>query len=87
MERHCHISELLLYATGWILFLSCFVHSRGGPIASSIALIGLLLLPGTLIFGGIGFAMGGRRMFLPCSLCATSVWLLLHVVLASIHRL
>lgn len=81
-ERNFSSGELIAYVTGWALLGACFTVKHDDSVLTSLALLGLLTLPGALVAGAIGFAFGGRRMFLPAVLCGTSTWMLVNVIFA-----
>ena len=85
--RHCSSRELFAYVAGWALLAACFTIKHDDHVLTTLALLGLFTLPGTLVFGAIGFAVGGRRLFPPAALCGTSLWILGNVIpLVSIFR-
>jgi hypothetical protein len=79
-SRHYSTQELLAYLTGWALLGACFTVDHDNAVSSFLSLVGLLTLPGLLIFGVIGYVMGGRRLFRPAALCGTSVWILANTI-------
>ena len=86
-ERHLSLRELIAYVTGWALLAACFTVKHDDDLLTSLAILGLLILPGTLVVGAIGFAVGGRRLFRPAALCGTSTWILANFIPAmSIFR-
>lgn len=78
--RYVRLRELLGYVTGWGLLAACFTVNHDVAWQSNLALIGLFALPGVLIVGGIGFLVGGRKLFLRASLIGSSLWILFNLV-------
>ncbi len=78
--RHCSMLELLGYLTGWALLAACFTVDRDNDVLATLSMFGLFTLPGTLIFGAIGFAFGGRRLFRPAALCGSALWILANII-------
>lgn len=72
--------ELLAYLTGWALLAACFTVDHDNDVSATLSIIGLFTLPGTLIFGAIGFAFGGRRLFRPAALCGSALWILANII-------
>jgi len=86
-ERRFSSGELVAYVTGWALLFACFTVEHDDHLLTNLALLGLLTLPGPLVAGILGFAVGGRRLFRPAALFGTSTWMLVNVIPAmSIFR-
>lgn len=79
-DRYCSVIEMLGYVTGWALLAACFTVDQSNHVLAALSILGLFTLPGTLIFGAIGFAIGGRRMFRPAALCGSSLWILGNII-------
>ena len=78
--RYCALSELIAYVTGWALLGACFRVNHDIAWQTNLALLGLFALPGILIIGGIGYAVGGRKFFLPAALFGSSLWIFLNLI-------
>ena len=78
--RHFSSRELIGYVTGWAMLAACFTVEHDDTVLTTLALLGLLTLPGALVLGALGFAVGGRRLFRPAALCGASIWMLLNVI-------
>ena len=68
--------EMLAYLTGWAMLAACFTVDQSNDLLATLSILGLFTLPGTLIFGAIGFVFGGRRLFRPAALCGSALWIL-----------
>ena len=77
---HYSTADLLVYVAGWALLSACFTVEQSNDLAAALSLLGLLTLPGALVCGTIGYAVGGRRLFRPAALCGTSVWMFANVI-------
>ncbi len=69
------LSELLAYLTGWVVLCSAIAGHQmlvGYILVSQFV---MLLLPGFLISGAIGFLIVGRPLFMPAALFGASIWL------------
>ena len=78
--RYCSVLEMLGYLTGWAMLAACFTVDHSNNLLAALSILGLFTLPGTLIFGAIGFAFGGRRMFRPAALCGSALWILGNII-------
>lgn len=69
-------SELLAYVASWAVTIAC-VRVDDANVVSTIFLFGL---PGTLLFGPVGFALGGRRWIVPFSAIGTIIWWMVPII-------
>ena len=73
-------SELFAYVTGWTLLMGSITSQMNSPAWTSFSMLMLLVLPGLLLGGTVGFVIGGRKLFWPAGVCCASLWILANVI-------
>ena len=70
--RRFSTSETLAYMTGWGIICAVITFRD----VNFFSMLAIVLLPGVLIAGPVGFAFGGRSWFWPAAVVGSVLWLL-----------